>query len=511
MKKNKTTNTYCLIEQNENYCNKMLVLLLTINLHNKKSNVIICCSKKTEKFLNNFPVNFKLNIEYLRSRNEDGYKYRINDLIDSLYYSINKFGEAVYLNENLIQVRNIFIPEKIKHQGFGLLQKIFNSHDEENNKKRFTCEIMYCNKTEIIDNIKKYYNTETSSNNELKNKFILFGHDFTKEYNYTNYFDNGYVISSEDFLSFSDSVTMNDISDELYFKKNNQIVFFNILHNSVHKKMIDIKNNLYTIIVKNNPTMYPLIHLKSCGKINFKIPYMPNIGIWNRKKYNPSFYNVIQGFCKNNKDLCNYSFVKEELYFSASNFLLLDFPSVEWLTPEVNKFRKILYCHHNDSLIKELTIQNKAKGFLFYYSDNIMISDDFFLKRYKSMIKKNKKRITEKAILRRNGNNYLLEGSQVRSYNVLLTKLINISYIIMDDFDMGLFITVMAAGCIPILQKNPKKMATLVEGKHYFVKNIPFYIDVEETRNNVIKYYKNNCKLDKCFKRLVRHLFVGDI
>jgi len=512
MKKNETPNTYCLIESSGKNRLQILTMLISINLCDNGSNVIVSCCKNTEVFINEFPLDFRINIKYLTNIKDDGYKFRILDIINTFYYCIDNFGEFIYLDLNIILTRKIIVPERIKKQNFGIVKKIFNSHEKENNKKRFVSDILYCSKREIVDKISLYYNLEKMSPKEIAEKYYGFGYNFTHEFQkFNEFFDEGFIIYTEDFVSFSNSLDIKHISNDLVLKKKINIHCFSLNRNSKHNKIKEINNNILKIIIQYKPEFYPITHLFSSGKVIFRIPYKKNIGIWNRVNYNPDFYNVIQYFCENNKHFCSFVFKANHHYFSVSNYLLLDFPSIQWLAPDVYEYRKLLYTDHDSSLMSEIEKIN-YKGFLFYYSDNAIVSDKFFLKKYKAMLKNNKKRTKDKAFLKRNENNkYLLDSSQIRSYGVLLYNLLNISYVIMDEFDMGLFITVMAAGCIPVLQKSSRKMPTLVEGKHYFVKNIPLNSDIHEVRNNVIEYYKNNCVLDKCFKRLVRHLFVGDI
>ena len=128
--------TFCLIETKNNNSYELLTRVLYINLNEKNNNCVIFCNNDTKKLIQNFPLNYSLNIEFIliKDRNYDLLSH-FHRMIEAIRYTVKKFGSCIYLNNNLIQVRELEIPDEIIQQGIGFSKKYFNSHDINVNKK----------------------------------------------------------------------------------------------------------------------------------------------------------------------------------------------------------------------------------------------------------------------------------------------------------------------------------------------------------------------------------------
>ena len=537
------TNTYCLVETNANRKETLLSSLLCINMNDKGSNVVLSCSDKTKNYIKNMPFKYRLKIEFIENKIDD-IIYEIETIIKTMYYTLDKYGHFIYFSQFMYLIRKVIIPEEIKKQGFGILKKIFNSHDKENNKKRYTMELMYCCKKSILDDIKSYFDVDSAikakedyvkeveflqdakklkeqsiKNLESKktldklkfdihNRFNLFGYNFTHHRGYTKYFSDGYVISSYDYVGYENEMKSDDISGDMYFK-DKPITFVNIVFCSSHPVMKNINKELLNKLLNYKGSFYPIYNLEKYKKIVFEMPYKSNLGIWDRNENNINFYNIYELLSEFYPELCRCSITKSE-YFSVSYMMLLDFPSKEWITPNAKNYTKIFYTNHDSSLLESIkTLKNKQ--FLFYLPDEPKKANEFYLKNCKNYFAK--ERETRHAKLSRSSTckSYIFNHRNVRSYDVLLKKLANTDIVEIEDMDLGLLITIMACGAVPVIKKSQCRMPTLVEGKHYYIKGIPSYVDIREAKENVVKYYKNKCELKKCLKKLINHIFVWDV
>ena len=88
-------------------------------------------------------------------------------------------------------------------------------------------------------------------------------------------------------------------------------------------------------------------------------------------------------------------------------------------------------------------------------------------------------------------------------------------YAIMKKYDMGLFMTLIAVGTVPVLKKMPEglKLYNLEEGIHYLVGDSISNDDIDFTkmRKNLSEFYNEHLDLDKCFNKLLNQIFVGDV
>jgi hypothetical protein len=544
------TNTYCLVETITNRKETLLSSLLCINMNDKGSNVVLSCSDKTKDYIKSMPFNYRIKIEFIENNKIDNIAYEIETIIKTMYYTLEKYGRFIYFSQFMYLIRKVIIPEEIEKQGFGILKKIFNSHNKENDKKRYTMELMYCSKKSVLDDIKSYFNVdsvmkakeeyakdieslqdaedaedakklkeETIKNLESKktldklmfdihNKFVYFGYNFSHEHGYTNYFSDGYVISSYDYVGYENQIDTKDISDDLHFK-DKPITFVNIVFCSSHPVMKNINRELINKMLNYKGPFYAIYNLEKYKYILFEMPYKYNLGIWDRSKNNINFYNIYELLSDFYPELCRCTVTKSE-YFSVCYMMLLDFPSKEWITPNAKNYTKIFYTNHDSSLLESIKTLKK-KQFLFYLPDEPKKANEFYLKNCKKYFAK--ERETRHAKLSRSGTgkSYIFNHRNVRSYDVLLKKLANTDIVEIEDMDLGLLITIMACGAVPVIRKCQERMPTLVEGKHYYVKGIPGYVDIKEAKKNVVKYYKNKCELKKCLKKLINHIFVWDV
>lgn len=518
MSENKFLKTFSIIEETSNNRHNILSLLLSINLSYTKIgisnevNCIICCSKVTEDFIKNFPFDFSINIVFFDENKQitgppSIMKYLKNvELLGN--YAIKTYGECLFIYHDFIMVNPISISNKVKDQKYGVMKKFFNGHNEESNYEKYSLEMIYVN-----DIIFFYYLNLLIGKNNLLNPSGVLTHPnylkiptlLNKTYpkNFKHHLNSEYVISTEDFFTFNNPLKLKMINFENFSLNESPISFLNCRNTSVNPNINKLNADLLHKLILMDRCYISILSIRNPKKkIRFITPEKKDVGIWNRELKPPQLYPIIEYFTTNYKDYCS----SEELYtnyFNVSGKLLLDLPSKEYIHNTMKQYNEILLCNYDNSLLETIDEVKKPNKFIFHFPTDY--------NEIETILKKNgygKKTIEFIELNSSISSNKL---SRIRYYK----------YILLPEKDfLPSMMTCMALGSIPVLREDPGKLYEMQEGKHYLIGNVKNSklqfktretITYDEMRNNCLTYYKENVSPDVCLKKLLNHIFVGNI
>ena len=147
-------NIFCFVEETPTYKYRFFSRILLVNTFHKNATCVILCSEDTKKIIEEFPITYCIKLVFIPNI-FDTYNlvYTFANILKVLWYAVTNYGHGIYLYDNLMMVHKMVIPENIKKQGYGFHKKIFNSHDKENNKKRYSFEVIYASNKEFVKTV----------------------------------------------------------------------------------------------------------------------------------------------------------------------------------------------------------------------------------------------------------------------------------------------------------------------------------------------------------------------
>ena len=517
--------TYLFVnEENNKY--KLLSRIVALNaIEDKNARCIVLCSPDDIDFILKFPINYKLNLvfmDYIYKDRKANMAFLFTNILRGIKYCLGKFGSCIYMNNNIIPIRKIIIPKSIENQGYGFHMKYFNSHEKENNKHRYSFELLYINnKNSIFLNRIQFF---------LQVKNLLTSTQFTSkelEVYYKNYeflpyklasqnpemifFKKDVVISTIDFLAFDDSVEFNNISDEFIHNEN---AIFNIncdltLVNPIAK---NINKQLIMKMIKYDKFYANILNIATPNvKINFCVPEKNNIGIWNRQKGPHGMYHIIDYFQELYPEYTSSNTIKSD-FFSVNKNALTDKPSHIWLNREIASYIRVFLCNYDVSLINQLQKDGIRNEFLLYYSEHPKILDEYFNLNSKKIEEDERKIETAKLFYDKN-KSYLIYNKGVLYFKDTIRLLSRTKYVYVDlkNLDANMIAACSACGCIPIITHKTNFFHYFKENIHFLVEKIPENFNPEPMKRNLIKLYSEKISPKQAFRTLVNKLFVRNI
>ena len=517
--------TYLFVNE-ENNIYKLLSRIAALNaVEEKNVRCLLICSPEDKDFILNFPLNYKLNLEfidYIYKHRKANMAFLFTNILRGIKYCLKKFGSCIYMNNNLIPVRKMTIPKLMEKQGYGFHMKYFNSHEKENDKHRYSFELLYVNnKNSIFLNRIQFF---------LQVKNLLTSSQFTddelevfyKNYEFLPYklasqspemifFEKDTVISTIDFFAFDDSVEISNISDKLIhnekpiFNINCDLSLLNPMAKNTNKQLI-MKLISYDKFYAN------ILNIATPNvKINFCIPEKNNIGIWNRKKGPQGMYHIIDYFQELYPEYTSSNTIKSD-FFSVNKNAITDKPSHIWLNREIASYINVFLCNYDVSLINQLQKDGIRNEFLFYYSEHPKILDEYFNTNRKKIEEEERKVETAKLFYDKD-KTYLVYNYGVLYFKDIIRLLSRTKYVYVNlkDLDANMIAACSACGCIPVLTQKTNFFHNFKENIHFLVEKIPENFDPEPMKRNLIKLYTDKISPKQSFRALVNKLFVRNI
>ena len=418
---------FCLVEEETHHNKYLLSMIISINLvYQEKYKLLIACSEKTKEYILNFPCEYVGEIHWLILDELDDNNIRyFKNILYSLNYAIDLFGEATYIDVRTEMIKKMSIPEEIKNQGIGYVARNVGYRDCDLFQK-YIFTIFYVRDKSYLKSIDKLitenipewsdYSHDKYSFDELKalnQRFV----DYIvrlpllikSELNIEKFLPHQTVISTEDFFALHDRLKLSDIKkwkiskkiienkkieqkeidladkdeeEESIINKDQlddkdkvddkddlvDISFVNIRLSNIEPQVIAVTKELYQRMAQYNIIHYMLVNLKRSNKgIEFIIPNKKGIGIWSRENDSPGLYELIEMMCENNNYI-GMQYANSD-YFSFSDFLILDKPFYYYLNNSINKYTAVLLPRYNNNVISTLNTGNITSLFLEYYSD----------------------------------------------------------------------------------------------------------------------------------------------
>jgi hypothetical protein len=476
-------------------------------------------------------------------------------MIEAFRYTVKKFGSCIYLNNNLIQVRELEIPDEIIQQGIGFSKKYFNSHDINVNKKRYSFDILFISKLEFIDKFLDLFKELdlTKKNTDTYNKFFniycIAPYNLKKELGIKESFSCNTVISTQDFFSFNENITLNKINNDLTVcnlnhkqniikmidsddnqdndedlndvkldTENNKIYYFNLDLSLIVNEPLKINKGILKKIGNYDDVYKNIFNLTNKDvKIQLNIPNKNGIGIWDRSNIN----GLYELFKMIHEIYPEYTSIKNTTchYFHCNTNIILDKPSKEWLNNELLLFKGIYICNYDESLIKTIWKYKKKfnlnYSFLFFFSANPKKMDDYYYKNKGNNLKK--KRVNKSIKIKFvNDNKFIVDDNEYNFNKTLeILSITKYAFLQCTNLDTNLLIICMITGCIPIL--NCFYLSQNKFGLVNYLNVVPREIPNKSEKNyhnmkkGVMEYYENHISPKGAFKDLVNKLFVRNI
>jgi hypothetical protein len=521
-------NIFCFVEETPNYKYRFFSRILLVNSFHKEAKCIIVCSEETKKFIENFPLSYDIKLVFIPNIfNTYNLIYTFTNILKVLWYAITHFGHGIYIYDNLMMVHKMVIPESIKSQGYGFHKKVFNSHDEENNKKRYSFEVIYASNKEFIKTVEDMLgipNLHRKKKITDKHIEILKEHIDLLEFNVmeklkTQYFlDYEVNISTEDFFSFNNEVKLSEITYDFIWKEK-KITFLNLRLERNAPPQKTLHSNLLQMLIKYNRLYSHIIHFSNATqKINFILPFKKNISIWDRQKDGPGLYAILENFYTLYPEYCSIT-KKGAEYFSVSTLALTDKPSHHWMTKELYLHYEMLLCNYDKSLLKTVKKDSKLKySFLFYYFDDPLYLDEYFW-AHKDCICDNERTTLSLSLKSLKNGKYSVDSIPMNSIDEVISLLIDTKYVFLSSYTMSLMVLCFALGCVPVFAIKTKSLGfplfELEENKHYCIHNIynnnNNNNNYDTMRSNILTYYETSISPKNTFKKLVNHLFIRNV
>ena len=537
---------YCIVQELPTDKQHILGLLLSIELYDKQSICVICCTEETKTFIEQFPKNIELVLDFIIIDADvklNCLTY-IKNIFKSLLYCINKYGECLLTGKDLIMTNKIKMSNEIKTQKIGYIKKTINTPDEETEFQKYSIELFYIGDIEYVNTCIKYYETEFNCANfwdlcfddyeiseiNEKNKLCVKFYArlplyITNQCNITHFLDKYAYIGSEDFFAYENSIKMTDISNNLSIE-GFPIYFCNIRTATLDKNIQYLNNHFLNVLIKKHIVYMSLLNIKmSNNKLQLVSPNKNGVGIWNRTKDVGGIYELFDYFSENYSDYLTKAEVNID-YFSFGNFLLTDKPSHIWLNNSIKKYSNLFICNYDKSLIDILPSLPIPNTFLFYYS--------FYPKQLDAFLNANSISVERSidyayVIISDNDNMFQIMDLNDTSlygnldFNTFIEKLRYVKYAIVEKFNPCLLATFLALGVVPIVLDKSTPIYDLIDNIHYVTSIEQTYKDgdvvavadadenYERLKNNGLNYYDQYIKPSSALNKLFNHIFIRQI
>ncbi len=447
-------NTICIVEENDNK-ELILGLLLSLEINMPNLNCVISCKDETREFIEKYPKRMELNLDFInhirRHEEFDCIAY-VQNILNSLSYSIKTYGEVLYVSHTIFMVNKLVISDEIKEQGFGFIKKCDTHCDDDKKYLDYNFDIIYLrdnnsleqvieNISDSIDDCENIINYSDYEYDEEKQK------GYIDEYRKTPYkmsqtgamifLDKEMLVASEDFFAYKNSLNMKDI-EKGFILNEIPITFLNIRFTDTYPAIQNINKQILGKLPDHGIYYMSIVNMKfSKDKLQFVIPNEKGIGIWNRTNDKHFLEELISLVVDKYEDY--FTKVKVNIdYYSFNNFLLMDKPSYIWLNNTIKKYTSIELYNYDDTLKKEMDI-NELKydmgNYIGLYPKTLF---DYLEERIMCDNKKDVYELNE-------------VPSTSEEYEVLLETMNKFTFCKFNEFNVQLIASALALGVIPII------------------------------------------------------------
>lgn len=512
---------FCIIQTNISDSNTIISTIFSVLYQEPQATIVLCVNEDYKNKISTFPCDITKNCDFLLTElesNDRSPSSYLSNIIKTLDYAVDNYGSCLLIPENTFMVNQIEIPEEIKEQEYGFLKKKYITHLEEENYKQYSFDLCYAGSTilsEILTEVKNDKEFIEDKDDISINDFLSIPAKIIENEEITDFIPSHSMVLTEDFFSFSDPLKITDIDLVKLELKEKPVSFFTLRMDCLTPTIQTLNKTLTKIILTAQKNLMQVISLRNrVKKINLGQPKKKKIGIWSRENDVNGLYDVFDYFKTNYSNYCSLE-TNENNYFSIMCSALYDKSSYEWLHPSINLYNKVFYCNYDEKVLHHLKDIKYTSAFAFYFTDypyeviKFREENDIMNKE-----RSNDKLVVSKAI--KNGKvRYPASGRRGMKYKTLMRLVSQHDYAIMKKYDMGLFMTLIAVGTVPMLKKMPEglKLYNLEEGVHYLVgESLPKDdIDFSKMRENLAEFYNEHLELDKCFRKLLNQVFIGDI
>jgi len=523
----------------------ILGLLLSINLHYKPEDEVICflsCCPDTKKYIEEFPFDFvNLKLVYFLFA-EDNEMKGMDKFFNIMYTAIKKYGECCFLDTNILMMEKFVVNEKIREIGIGLIKyKGVRTHmlDKIENVS-YSAQILYLNDVEYVDAIKKYYdddedpsgNDVDASGNEILdlsdnepqvlNKVELIIKDVSRnpvknkrrktipvflkdKYNIVDFFETYTLIDINEFTAFENEIKPEELNSN--FQIDGKSVNFVCLHcNTMHNGVVALYRQLISKAANKSISYMNIINLKK-SNIPIVQPKRQAVYKWDRTQDPSGMYQLTEMMCEN-----EYFKIREEYedYFVVGNNILMDKDSEYHISNRSAIFTEFYLCNYSKKLTDALDSIDKPYQFFAYYSEYPRILEEFtkdknFEKNIDYVELKN-----DKLVFHNDDRVIKSEPCERKDdYKSFLHQLKNVKYGFCKEGDIHLIATYLSLNIVPVVDND--WLLDLEEGVHYETKRGLMKISYEEYVNNIEKYVKSNIKVEGLVRKLLSKILVRHI
>jgi hypothetical protein len=516
--------SYVIIESHKEFKYSILGLILSIQYHIPHCQLILAVSPSTRNFLESYPGNFNCCIEYLEtdhiySSNFNLVRKYYHLLYESAKHVLPKYKRVLFVNENTVMTAPITIPTDIEEQGYGFIHKYFRGHNIESKFKEYSFELLFMNSDWFIDSlasmIKEKFTIDISSLEGPYKEITMIDNaemplHFTEQFSTDTFIPKQCLIASEDFLGFKDELQLKNISPQLIIG-NTQVSFISIRIEKAIPVIKQLNKDLLTLITKYNGMYIPLMTLKNFNdRLSFNVPELKHIGVWSRESDPAGLYQVIDYLCTEHSAFFSQKKIKNN-YFNFCGQILYDKPDMRCLTVTMNCFGGVYYFNTDDQCQEEMKEHLKIPiEFLFYHAD-YPLEIHTFRKENDFGPRSDEKLTVNKAVIR-GKTRYTATGRRGMLHKTFIKLLSRFKYAHLKTMDIGLIITCISLGVVPILKSTlPPSTRYLEEGKHYLTEQSIQKGKYEIMAGHLEEFYCNYIDLERVTTRLLDHIFIRDI
>ena len=337
---------------------------------------------------------------------------------------------------------------------------------------------------------------------------------YFKLYNTSHFLNKQLLIRTEDFFGLNNTLEIKSIdTNELTVSDDKRISFILCRIKKFDVHSLNMNKWLYSTLASRDYRYISILALRNMDpQLMFFVPVKEGIGIWSREAMPSGLLDIIDYGIKKYPKFLNK---KEAMsnYYSVSNIILYDRPSYEWIHDSFYKFTQILTCNYDEKYLEHIKHVKLPEKFMFYFPD---YPNEVLKFRTDNDIVKNKRsdeKLSVGKIIKNNKLRYPATGRRGMKYKTLLKLVHQHKYAHMKTYDMGLFMTLISIGTVPVLRTKSDKLIlhNLTEGEHYFVGKVPEKVNYNKLRKNLLKFYDEYLDYDKCINRLLSHLLIGDV
>lgn len=522
--------TFVIIESENKSSYQVLGTVLSIQYVYPLSTIVLSVSNKTRDLINKFPLNMTCVLDYYDSSKVNNTKFNlIRRYLHNLYelsnYAVNKYERCLIVSEFLLMINEIEIPDCIEDIGFGYVNKYFKGHNEETQSQEYSFELIFMNNLEFITKlynfVKETYNIDISNcdgpyKEILTKDYIKLPLGLKKKFEIECFLHQQSLLTSEDFCGFTNGVKLSEITKDYKFN-DKYISFMGLRLYELDPQIKKWNTAILQHLTAFNNFVVPAITIKFYSdRLRFNTPIKNAIGVWSRRESPSGLYQLIEYYLENYSEF----FTKHEAnieYFNICARVLYDKPDISCLKQTMMFFGNIYLFNSGPEVKTELDKFIRVKNyFVFHYADYPIDLHKF---RTDNDILTNK-RITDKLavskVIKNGKTRYPATGRRGMLYKTLLKLLHTHKYAHMKTHDLGLMMTLIGAGTIPILKNAPDQPFNLLkEGKHYLLAKKdakPLTKKKYETmRKNLNDFYEEYLHPEKTLRTLMHYFFVRDI